>query len=107
MVDNREIRNLNRKYRGVNRATDVLAFSQREGEFKKISPGLLGDIVISLPQAKIQARALGHSFKEEMAVLIIHGILHLLGYDDGNVNQRKRMFVKQEQLMNWLKKEKI
>jgi len=107
LVGDREIKSLNRQYRGINRITDVLAFPQREGRFKKVNPELLGDIVISLPRAKIQAKRLGHSFKKEVAILIIHGVLHLLGFTDDSDKKRKEMFRRQKQLMNWLEEKTL
>jgi len=69
LVSGTKIRELNRKYRKINRVTDVLAFDY-------------GEIFICLPQAERQAKQLGHSLKKELAILLIHGILHLAGYDD-------------------------
>jgi probable rRNA maturation factor len=74
LTDNRKIRGLNKKYRKVDRATDVIAFPMEK-------TGLLGDVVISLERAKSQSREYKHSFEKELAVLVIHGLLHLLGYD--------------------------
>ena len=102
VVDNRKIKDLNKKYRGINRVTDVLAFPQREGKFAGVYFEMLGDIVICLPQAKLQAGVLGHSFKKEVAVLLVHGLLHLLGFEDGSDKKRRQMFQRQEQLLEWL-----
>jgi probable rRNA maturation factor len=88
LTDNRKIRGLNKKYRKVDRATDVIAFPMESphstlplkgGGFKEGE--LLGDVVISLERAKSQSREYKHSFEKELAVLVIHGLLHLLGYD--------------------------
>ncbi len=98
------MKNLNKKYQRIHRVTDVLAFSQREGKFAGVYPEMLGDIVISIPQARLQAGILGHSFKREVAVLLVHGLLHLLGFEDSSVKKRRRMFQKQEQLVEWLEK---
>lgn len=85
-----QIQALNRDYRGKDQPTDVLSFAMqenREGEEPEafISPpdGLLhlGEVIISYPQASIQAAEQGHSVKKELAELIIHGVLHILGYD--------------------------
>lgn len=76
-----EIRSLNSAYRGLDRSTDVLSFSQLEGEEIPGEGDLLGDIVISLDTAVRQADEYGHSVEEEMNRLLVHGVLHLLGYD--------------------------
>ncbi len=88
LVSDRRMRVLNRRYRKKDRPTDVLAFPLLErGQIyfprRKInlSPVLLGDVVIAMPTAKRQAAALGHSLCDEMARLLVHGVLHLLGYD--------------------------
>lgn len=77
----RAMRSLNRRYRGIDRTTDVLSFSLREGEFSHIQPALLGDIVVSVPVAARQARDRGHSLRREIERLLVHGLLHLLGHD--------------------------
>src|SRR5688500_4762899 len=79
LIGDRRMRRLNAQYRDRDMTTDVLAFAMRE------APGphstLLGDVVISVPRAAKQAAEQGHPVKHELAVLLIHGILHLLGYD--------------------------
>ncbi len=93
LADDATVRALNRTYRGRDRTTDVLAFPQGgEG-------GLLGDVVISLPQAARQARRVGHSLAREVALLAIHGTLHLLGYEDETARGRKRMWEAQDRLL--------
>lgn len=82
-VDDEEMQNLNKNYRKMNKTTDVLAFPMNEGRFAAINPDLLGDIVISLPTAQKQADEQGHSVERELSTLLIHGLLHLLGYDHG------------------------
>ena len=72
-----EIHTLNRQYRGKDRPTDVLSFPLADA----LQPSLLGDVVISVETAARQARRRGHSLREELRTLLIHGILHLLGYD--------------------------
>jgi len=74
------MRSLNYRYRGIDRTTDVLSFSQREGQFAGLHPQLLGDIVISVPTAARQAREQKHSLSRELERLLVHGLLHLLGY---------------------------
>ncbi len=75
------MRTLNRRYRGKDRTTDVLSFPMREGAFADLRPELLGDIVISVPAAERQAKEAGHSLIREIERLLVHGLLHLLGYD--------------------------
>ena len=89
-------------YRGKDRTTDVLSFPLLEG--KKLGRGAgeplaLGDVVLSLPQARRQAEAHGREWREEAALLLIHGILHLLGYDHGTRAGEKRMFGLQDALL--------
>ena len=82
------IRELNHQYRGIDRPTDVLSFSLREGEtVGQQYP--LGDIVISLDTAKRQAESFGNQLEEEINELIFHGFLHLLGYDHDGENNRE------------------
>jgi rRNA maturation RNase YbeY len=97
----RAMRTLNRVWRNADRTTDVLSFSQREGRFAEIQPELLGDIVISVPQADRQAREAGHTLTHEIERLLVHGLLHLLGYDHergpaeaGRMRRREREFMK-------------
>lgn len=82
LVDGRTIRKLNRMYRGKDKVTDVLSFAQADGDD---APGelksSLGEIIICYPQAVRQARALGHNLERELAVLLVHSCLHLLGYE--------------------------
>jgi rRNA maturation RNase YbeY len=98
LVSDRRMRSLNRRYRKKDRTTDVLAFplavpygpplckgrlggvESKEGDFQK-PPMLLGDVVISMETAKRQASEFGHSLRDEVARLLVHGVLHLLGYD--------------------------
>ena len=82
-TDDKFIRSLNNKYRGIDKSTDVLSFSLREGSVKtpeSESDKLLGDIIISVETAQRQADNLNHSMEKELTVLLIHGLLHLTGY---------------------------
>lgn len=81
LVGDRAMLRLNERYRGVTGSTDVLSFPMREGPFTSLSPELLGDVVISVDTADRQAREAGRSLREELSALLVHGILHLLGYD--------------------------
>jgi probable rRNA maturation factor len=80
-VGTKAIRTLNRKYRRKDRPTDVLSF--RIGKKGADGKFYLGDIVISVPVAAKQARTGGHSLERELEVLVLHGFLHLAGYDHG------------------------
>ena len=86
-TDNEQIRELNKQFRNIDRATDVLSFPLFDYEGESDEPpvdeltGMLGDIVLSLEQAAKQAEEYGHSFEREAAFLTVHSMLHLLGYD--------------------------
>ena len=88
ITDDEEIHALNREYRYVDSPTDVLSFSQIEGGGPVIGPSLLGDVVISWETAQRQAKALGHTVPEEMKRLLVHGVLHLLGFDHEEGEER-------------------
>ncbi|NJD69735.1 MAG: rRNA maturation RNase YbeY [Candidatus Methylomirabilota bacterium] len=91
LVGDRTMARLNRYYRGKTGPTDVLSFPMREGSFASLSPDLLGDVVISTETAERQARASGRSLRDELVALLIHGILHLLGYDHQTPSEARRM----------------
>jgi len=97
LVDDAGIAALNRTYRGVVGPTDVLAFPMTEGPFAELAPDCLGDVVISAETALRQARA--GDLRAECALLLVHGILHLLGYDHGTLRQRQRMWKRQAALL--------
>ena len=80
-VDDRRIQDLNREYRHKDRPTNVLSFAMREGDYAQVSPHLLGDVVISVDTAAAEAQKAGIGLGEHMAWLLIHGILHLFGFD--------------------------
>jgi len=94
LVGDRSMRRLNRDYRKKNRTTDVLAFPMREGPGP--SSALMGDVVISVPTAAQQARQLGRSLDEELTILLVHGILHLCGYDHERSNREARRMQQRE-----------
>jgi rRNA maturation RNase YbeY len=96
LVDDRTIRGLNARYRGVRRATDVLAFPL-EGP----AP-VLGEAVISVETARRQARALGHSLREELDLLCCHACLHLVGYDDRDTREARLMHEREMALLGGL-----
>ena len=82
LCDDAFIQQLNAQYRGLDRPTDVLSFGQEDGEDEGPGPRVLGDIVISLPTARRQAERAGWPVGNEVTLLAIHGLLHLLGHDD-------------------------
>jgi len=90
---------LNRTHRGVEGPTDVLAFSLREGPLSHLTPELLGDVVISVDSARRQGRQAGIGLRAELALLLVHGILHLLGYDHAGGAERRRMWRKQRAVL--------
>jgi len=97
------MRTLNRRYRGKDRTTDVLSFALREGPFARVQPEFLGDIVICVPVAEKQAREAEHSLASEIELLLVHGLLHLLGYDhEKGAREARRMRRKEEQLIKRL-----
>lgn len=99
VVDDATMAVLNHTYRGVAGPTDVLAFPMTEGRFGALSPELLGDVVISAETAARQAREAGRGLRDELALLLVHGLLHLVGYDHGTVQERQRMRRKQRAIL--------
>lgn len=103
------IREMNREYRGIDAPTDVLSFPLQQYESPEEPKDLfpqppdeplsLGDIVISYPRAEEQAREYGHSLDRELAFLVIHGAMHLLGYDHEDPAEAARMRQEEEQLL--------
>ena len=105
IVDDAEIREINRQFRNIDRATDVLSFPMltfAEGEEAQLNENgelLLGDIIISLERAKEQAKEYGHSLKREIAFLTAHSMLHLLGYDHMEPEEETEMFRRQREIL--------
>lgn len=104
LMGDKKIQKLNKIYRYKDRVTDVLAFGDFSPPDARLSgrqgQGLLGEIVICLPQARRQAKAYGVSFKQELARLLLHGLLHLKGYDhEKSESEAKKMFGKQEKVL--------
>lgn len=111
ITDQKRIQELNRAYRGEDHPTDVLSFymtvSGEEGggeseQFVVAPDGVihLGEVVISYPQAAIQAQEHQHSVNKELAVLAVHGVLHLLGYDHEDEQQQREMVVREQAILN-------
>ncbi|MFQ5561847.1 MAG: rRNA maturation RNase YbeY [Nitrospinota bacterium] len=90
------IRKLNKEFRNIDAPTDVLSFSQNEGEFSFVHSGLLGDVVISAEWANREAMKAGRSKIREIDFLLIHGILHLLGFDHEK-SDKERAIMKQRE----------
>ena len=89
ITDDREIQQLNCVYRSKDKATDVLSFSQQEGEPSHIQENMLGDVVVSLETAERQAAECDVDLQQEVIRLLLHGVLHLLGYDHENVSDEQ------------------
>lgn len=105
LTDDEHIHELNKNYRGVDKPTDVLSFAFRESDEPEIlNPQIeiLGDVIISLERAKIQAENFGHSYLREVIFLTVHGILHLLGYDHMEEDDRLEMEREQDYIMTQL-----
>jgi probable rRNA maturation factor len=110
---NQRIRTLNKTWRGIDAPTDVLSFPQEapakaginadRGKARKSPPVLLGDVVISVETAARQAKSTGKSLAEEVNFLLVHGLLHLLGWDDATAVQRRRMLKRQEEILGRIK----
>ena len=95
------IKNLNHKFRQVDAPTDVLSFPT--GEVDPDTTDLyLGDVVISLPRAQEQATAGGHALLEELQLLVVHGTLHLLGYDHASGSEKEKMQASQDKILDQL-----
>ena len=96
-VGDRRMRSLNHRFRGKDRSTDVLAFALREAErLSRVSRQVLGDIVISVPTALRQAKEGRRSLEEEIVALLIHGALHLCGYDHERGHAESRRMRRKE-----------
>ncbi len=95
---------LNTDYRGIRKSTDVLSFEAQIPVKKNIGNNILGDIVINVPRAESQAKTFGTGFYDEIYRLLIHGTLHLLGYDhEQSRYSDKKMRKKEEEIFNALK----
>jgi probable rRNA maturation factor len=101
-VDDENIKQLNKEYLGRNRSTNVLSFSLLEGEYGDINPQILGDIIISVETAQRDALSGKLTIQQEIDFLIIHGILHLLGYNHENTTKKEtnKMRQKEKDLFN-------
>ncbi|WP_257346625.1 rRNA maturation RNase YbeY [Pseudalkalibacillus decolorationis] len=104
-VNDEKIQQINADYRGIDKPTDVISFALEDevkGEARIVNaptPLMLGDIIISIDKAKEQAEEYDHSYMRELGFLVIHGFLHLLGYDHIHEQQEKEMFIRQEAIL--------
>ncbi|WP_106768354.1 rRNA maturation RNase YbeY [Paenibacillus faecalis] len=112
-VDDKQIHELNKEYRGIDRPTDVLSFAMNEETDEELQiiyeldeedelnsvPDVLGDIIISVSRAKLQSEEYGHSLERELGFLFVHGFLHLLGYDHQDAESESVMMGKQEAIL--------
>jgi probable rRNA maturation factor len=108
VVDDQQIANLNLKYLGTAGPTNVIAFPMREGQFNDITPNLLGDVVISAETAQSEAMEAQIGFQNRFNQLLIHGMLHLLGYDhEPSREEAERMEAKSASLLAMLEETKL
>lgn len=112
LTNDKEIQNLNKIFRNIDSPTDVLAFSMSEGSNGSSLPEgideyLLGDIIISIETAIKQAKLLGHSLEQELTVLLIHGLLHLLEFDHISTEDSEKMKAEEEKILKIVNKELI
>ena len=111
LVDNEEIRRLNKEHREIDSATDVLSFPMGENGVYDTNPDsgakILGDVVISLEQAQKQALEFGHSLEREVCYLDVHSMFHLLGYDHMAPKEKSIMRMKEETVMTRIGLERI
>jgi len=102
-TDDKFIKSLNKKYRGINKSTDVLTFNLEDGDLKfpEVDKNkLLGDIVVSVETAQRQANNLNHNLENELMILLTHGLLHLIGYDHEEDRDNKIMQVKENEILD-------
>lgn len=97
-VGDEELRDLNREFRSVHRTTDVLSFSSKTFD-PESGIRYLGDVVISVPTAKSQADHAGHELSQELELLVVHGVLHLLGFDHDTRSRKSRMWQIQNEIL--------
>jgi probable rRNA maturation factor len=107
IVDDAAIREINRDYLDRDRPTNVIAFAMQEGEGAGVQPDVLGDVVISAETAARDAAEAGTSFVSELYFLLLHGILHLLGYDHerGSASDAERMERRESEIFALIRKE--
>ena len=100
LTDDEQIREINRAYLNRDRPTNVISFAMQDGEYGTVHPQMLGDIIVSVETASRDAAAGAMSFADELEFLVIHGLLHLLGYEHENATaqEKKRMQDREREL---------
>ncbi len=101
LTDDAQLHELNREFLGVDAPTDVLSFPSEEID-PETGAQYLGDIIISIPRAMLQAQAGGHPVEAEVQLLVVHGTLHLLGHDHAEAEEKARMWQAQAEVMSRL-----
>jgi probable rRNA maturation factor len=101
LTDDAQLHELNRNYLGIDAPTDVLSFPASETD-PETARRYLGDILISVPRAGEQAHAAGHTLEAEIQLLAVHGVLHLLGYDHAEADEKARMWQAQAEVLERL-----
>jgi probable rRNA maturation factor len=104
VTDNEKVRALNRAHLDIDAPTDVLSFGGEAPDFvgPPTEEKYLGDVVIAHPKAQAQAAAAGHSIEAELALLVVHGVLHLLGYDHVRPEDKAAMWARQGEVLSQL-----
>lgn len=101
LTDDSQLHELNREFLGVDAPTDVLSFPASESD-PETGAAYLGDILISVPRAAQQAQAAGHPVEAEVQLLVVHGVLHLLGHDHAEAEEKARMWAEQAKVLERL-----
>jgi probable rRNA maturation factor len=100
ITGNKRLKELNQQFRGIDEATDVLSFPSDAN--RKDEARYMGDVIISHPRARSQAKAAGHSLVAELQLLLVHGILHLLGHDHADRSSKAKMWAAQDEILHGL-----
>lgn len=101
LTDDSQLQELNLEWMGIDSPTDVLSFPSEETD-PETGLAYLGDILISLPRAEEQAQAAGHALEAEVQLLVVHGILHLMGHDHAEAEEKQTMWKAQSEILNSL-----
>lgn len=101
LTDDARLQQLNRDYLGIDAPTDVLSFPASETD-PETGSRYVGDILISMPRAQAQAESAGHALESEVQLLVVHGVLHLLGHDHAEAEEKARMWKAQAEILESL-----